>query len=304
MKVLDAAYPAWTIPELANPQIAGVIRYVGDEASSKNMRPREFSELVAAGVRVGTVFETSGTDYVGGYAQGVTDGRKARTAAHGLGFPDSRPIFCTVDRGDGPNPTIVDYERGFNVGAGFGHWLEGFYGDRALAGLLFSAGVVGWYWQTNARGWPGDATDDPRAAIIQRTSKSFPQIPPGSYDESDVFATDWGQYPAPASPVPAPPPPPPTSTHHAGGPMATGYDIFEQAIVALDEHGAGHVPIPGVHASDVFSIMPIATPDPAKTGGYYPIPSVSLTIGADGNAELVLEHGQPHGPASVRACHT
>lgn len=298
MQVLDAAFPHWTIGQLVAAGV-GVMRYVGSHGNPKNIGQGEFDALVNGGVPFGLVYEGSGTDYVGGAAAGLRDGQTARGAAHGLGWPDGLPIYCTVDTGAGPDPAIISYQHGFNAGA---RTPEGaFYGDVALAGLLFAAGLIRWYWQPGARAWPGDATDDPRACLIQRAGGVRPAVD-GSFDVNDVFATNWGQYPAPASPVPAPPPAPPTSTPNEGGPDV-GYTRFEQT-VTLDEHGAGHLPIPGVSAADVFSWGSIATPDPAKLGRYVPIPDVSLTIGADGKAELVLENGQPHGPASVRACHT
>lgn len=296
MQVLDAAFPSWSLSQLVG---LGVMRYVGSHGNPKNIGQGEYDALIAGKIPFGLVFESNGTDYVNGYGQGVTDGQTARGAAHGLGWPDGRPIYCTVDRGDGANPVIIDYQRGFNAGASMP--IGAFYGDRALAAVLFAAGMIRWYWQPGARAWPGDATDDPRAALIQRAGRTVPGVA-GSYDVNDVFATDWGQYPAPSSPVPAPKPQPPTTTPFPGGPVPD-LTIFEQAIPALDEHGAGHVPIPGVKSGSVFSWGAIATPDPAKVGHYVPIPSVSLTIGADGFAELVLENGQPHGPASVRAVH-
>jgi Domain of unknown function (DUF1906) len=301
--VLDAAYPRWSIGQLKSwhesGRLAGVIRYVGSSHSSKNIQPREFDELVAGGIPLGLVFESTGTDYTAGAAAGGPDGTTARVAAHACGFPDSRPIYSTVDRGDHANPALIDYQRAYNVTCGQRHYLEGFYGDRELGGELFGAGLLGWYWQTNARGWPGDALDDPRAAIIQRTSKRFPELASGAYDESDVFATDWGQYPAPVPSKPVPPASPPRTSAFPGLP---GVTLFEQSCT-LDEHGAAHLPLP-VGAGNVASWGPIATPSPEKVGRYVPIPDVSLTIGGNGKGEVVLENGVPFGPASVRVLYT
>lgn len=301
--VLDAAFPRWSIGQLqswhASGRLAGVIRYVGSAASSKNITPHEFDELVMAKVPVGLVFESTGTDYTEGASAGSRDGTTARTAAHAIGFPDSRPIYSTVDRGDRADPRLIDYQRAYNVACGHRHWLEGFYGDRELGDELFGSGLLGWYWQTNARGWPGDALDDPRAAIIQRTSKRFPELPAGAYDESDVFATDWGQYPAPVPTKPVPPASPPRTSPFPGLP---GVTLFEQSCT-LDEHGAAHLPLP-VDAGHVAFWGPIATPSPEKVGRYVPIGDVSLTIGANSMGEIVIENGVPFGPASVRVLYT
>lgn len=301
--VLDAAYPRWSITQLkawhASGRLAGVIRYVGSSSNSKNIQPREFDELVVARIPVGLVFESTGTDYTAGANAGAQDGTTARKAAHVCGFPDSRPIYSTVDRGDHADPRLIAYQSAYNATCGQRHYREGFYGDRELGDELFGAGLLGWYWQTNARAWPGDALDDPRAAIIQRTSKRFPELAAGAYDESDVFATDWGQYPAPVPTKPVPPASPPRIGPFPGLP---GVTLFEQTCT-LDEHGSAHLPLP-VDAGHVVCWGPIATPSPEKIGRYVPIGDVSLTIGQNGKGEIVLENGVPFGPASVRVLYT
>lgn len=305
-KVLDAAYPRWTIAQLQEWKrshgLLGVMSYVSWLPNGKVITRDRFAALEEAGIDQGLVWESTGTDFTGGYSAGLKDGTEARRQANLLGFPAERPIYSTIDVGAHASAIATEYQHGFDIGSGVGApGGEGFYGDRELALAMRAAGVLDrFYWETNARAWPGDGVDDAAAVMIQRTSKSFP-LPPGSYDESDVFARDWGQHPAPTS-APVPKPSPPISIPMPGGPDMD-YTRFEQT-VTLDDHGDGHVPIPGVLASAVFSWGAIATPDPAKVGHYVPAPNVSLTIGQDGHAELILEGGLPNGPASVRACHT
>ncbi len=102
--------------------------------------------------------------------------------------------------------------------------------------------------------------------------------------------------------TPTPPPvvviPPPVTTDLGDRPVK-----LTDISMKLDSAGNGHVPVAGVRSGAVVAVTGIATPSPEKIGRYVPIPSVNLTIGADGYAEIVVEHGPPSGPATVRVAH-
>lgn len=308
-RVLDAAYPRWSIEQLVEwlhaGRLAGVMRYVGDASNGKNITPDECHELLAANVPFGLVYETSGTDYTGGGPAGAHAGSVARANARRVGFPDSRPIYSTVDRGDHASPLIVQYQAAYNSSGGAGPGGGAFYGDGDLAAMLFAHGLIRWHWQPGARAWPGDAIDDPRAALIQRTSASFPELPRGTYDENDVFASDWGQVPAPAV-HPLPPPKPPTAVvteYEDDGEMGKQADV---RIDRLDEHGNGHVELKPplvpetVASSRVKGLFHLAVRPPETAGKYDPIPKLSLTLDAQHDSEVVIEGGLPLGACTFR----
>lgn len=303
--VLDAAFPRW-LDQLDTLPILGVMRYVSWLPNGKVIGKAEFDATLAAGKAVGIVWESTGTDYVGGYDAGHRAGLEARRQAHALGFPDSRPIYTTVDRGDHWSDVLGEYQRGFNDAAGQQGAPQGFYGDVELGHRLLDLGLIAWFWQTNARAWPGDSIDSPRAALIQRTSKSHPSLPASSYDENDVFALDWGQFPAPAPPSP-PEPPTGTTTSYTEASVPEQTDI---RIPKLDEHGNGHVKLAPpltptkLTAGRVHSLFHLAVRPPESAGRYDPIPRLSLTIGPDHLGEVVVEGGLPGGACTFRVTWT
>ena len=198
---------SWWRPMVADLKAAGIVavsRYVAWEPNGKVITLDEYNALRAAGIGVILNWESTGTSYTGGYVQGTKDGAEARRQARALGHPDTRPIYASTDSGIEPQQALYDYQRGFNDGGGCG--VQGFYGDAACADALFVRGLINWFWEANARGWPGSAVDDPRAVIIQRTTHSHPNLPANQYDESDRMQLDYGQVPAPPSPPPPVPP--------------------------------------------------------------------------------------------------
>lgn len=302
MQVLDAAFPHWTIAQLQAARL-GVMRYVGSAGNPKNITSGEFRAYVAGGVPFGLVYESSGADYVGGTAAGRVAGFAARTPARAFGFPDSRPLFTTIDRGVHWADVIGDYQRAFNIAAAGGA-PQGFYGDAEIGDRLLALGLIRWYWQAGARAWPGDAIDDPRACLVQRVAKTYPQFPASSYDVNDVFATDWGQYPAPKLTPPKPPKPPTgTTTHYEDPHMPNATDI---RIDRLDEHGNGHVELKPplvpelLTSARVKGLTHLAVRPPESAGTYDPIPRLSCTIAPDKAAEIVIEGGSPNGVCTFR----
>ena len=203
---------SWWRPAIADLKAAGIVavsRYLAwypPGSPGKVILKPEYDALRAAGIEVVLNWESTGTSYTGGYAQGVKDGAEARRQARALGHPDTRPIIQSVDTGIQPSQVLYDYQRGFNDGGGVG--IQGFYGDAACADALFARALISVFWQANARGWPGSSVDDPRAALIQRTSKSHANLPANQYDESDRKQLDFAQAPAPAQAPAAPVTPP------------------------------------------------------------------------------------------------
>jgi len=206
MKALDFSFSRPPVTQLKNAGIAGVIRYVTGQG--KAIDKPEFDSYVNASIPVALVFEQDTTSWRGGAGTGLAHGRLARQTASGIGFPKSRPIYAAYDTDIAPGSTdwvaAISYQTGFNTGAG---GVQGAYAEAALLDELLNRGLIKWAWQTESRGFPGNSIDDPRACLIQRTWHTLAGVDAHQVDENDVFATDWGQHPAPQ---PATPPQPTT----------------------------------------------------------------------------------------------
>ena len=200
-------YSGWR-PDPASLKAAGVVgvcRYLASSAQAwKVITKSEYERTLAAGLPVTLNWEETAGSWRGGYPLGRSHGQTARQLARALGHPDERPIIQSIDTTVNPGElaTAVDYQRGFNEGGGLGP--QGVYGTKYVIDSLFTLGLVRVGWQAAARGWYGNGPDCTNAALIQRTSKSYPQFPPASYDENTVHRGDWGQHPAPSAAEPTP----------------------------------------------------------------------------------------------------
>lgn len=206
--VLDAAYPVWTPESLRQAGVAGVARYLSWEPNSKVIQKAEYDALLAAGITVMLNWESTGRSWRNGFSAGYAEGKEARRQARALGHPDTRPVIQSIDENVDPHEIhyALDYQRGFNLGGGCGP--QGCYSTALVLDAMHLAGLIIVGWQTNARGWYGNAADSQNAALLQRTSKSYPQFPENSYDESDPVRADWGQHPSPSIPPIVQPPKP------------------------------------------------------------------------------------------------
>jgi hypothetical protein len=178
--------------------IVGVCRYICRPTSKfnadKTITKAEYDRLHAAGIAVTLNFEQE-KDRWRHPELGFSDGQVARSMARALGHPDSRPIIQSVDTNwtSGELSVALSYQAEFNRGSGTGP--QGMYGTAAMIDAAFARGLIVLGWQTGSRSWTGNATDSPNAALLQRTTKSYPQFPPTSYDENDIRKADWGQWP-------------------------------------------------------------------------------------------------------------
>jgi len=191
-------YSGWR-PDPASLKAAGVVgvcRYLATPAQSwKVITQGEYDRLLGAGLTVTLNWEETAGSWRGGYSLGYSHGRSARIFARLLGHPEERPIVQSIDTAVAPAElnVAIDYQRGFNDGGGLGS--QGVYATKYVIDALFALGLVRVGWQAAARGWYGNGPDCANAAIIQRTSKSYPQFPATSYDENTVHKADWGQHP-------------------------------------------------------------------------------------------------------------
>lgn len=293
-RALDSAFPRWTIAELKAAGIVAVFRYLAFKPNGKVIEKPEYDGYIANGIAVGLVWESSGHSFTGGYAVGYVEGAEARKQARLLGHPDDRPLYTAYDVGALPSQVIMDYQRGFNDGAG-PSGAQGVYGDVAIGHALLDAGRCSVFWQTNARGWPGDRVDSPRAVMIQRYAQVVPGVT-GSYDVDDVFAADFGQHPRPVvAPVPKPSPPTQHPTISIGDPHVHTTLISG---IHLDGDGNGEVAVHKVPAQHVIATVVIGGSNPLVARRYDKTPTTRV-VNDSNPALVVISAGEPNGTYSL-----
>lgn len=162
----------------------------------------EYDSYLRAGLSVALIVEVDKDDYKGGYARGFQYGQLSLQNARSLGHPDSASAILTVQDvsfGATDYNLGVEYTRGFRDGRGLAPIV---YGGTNLINRCVQAGVASGGWKAAAGSW--SSVSSPYLVMVQKTSKSYPQFPPLSYDENDVVASDWGQAPRPGGQDPTP----------------------------------------------------------------------------------------------------
>lgn len=212
-------------------RLAGRMRYTMPASFRwpKAITQAEYAARARAGIPQALNVETTGKSWRGGFTAGQIDGSYGLIGARECGH--TRPVYYSADEGIPSTalPTLADYMRGVN--AANGGRLQAFYGDAEAIDFLFAHGLISFGWQTNARSWPGDEVDNPRAALVQRTSHSLPQFPSNLYDESVVQHDDWAQSPAPRMIVP--PKPVPLKIDTAPGVQSNGGKMQTKTVTLL-----------------------------------------------------------------------
>jgi hypothetical protein len=169
---------------------AGAVRYIGFPDRRKCTTRGEFADFGASAIGMALVFESSATDWRGGFWAGQVSGRRGRDHANAIGFPADRPIYMAIDQdvvSNGEFATMIEYLRGAGTSLG-GPQATGVYGEADVIDRARDAGVASWFWQTAA--WShGRRTT---AHLFQHVGT----ITVGGVgcDINDVLVPDWGQH--------------------------------------------------------------------------------------------------------------
>lgn len=186
-------------------------RYLSGGVSKKDITSAEYVQLRSANLAVVLVWEAGGSAAIGGFKQGVGDAQAARAQLARLGLPPNRPVYFAVDYDAGAKPSTltvaIDYIRGAASVLGVAN--TGVYGGYRVTEGCLDAGVCKFAWQTYA--WSYGRWG--RAQF--RQTRNGQNVAGATVDLCEAVATDYGQWPAPALPVPVPPvvkPKPPAQT--------------------------------------------------------------------------------------------
>lgn len=138
-------------PTPAQDKAAGikfVLRYLSTAGNPKNITKAELAALHGAGIKVGLVFETTGTSFLRGRAQGSADALLAQKQAAALGYPKAVIYFAIDTDPHGREALIVQYMRG--VASVLGHDRSGVYGGYGAVKAALDAKVCKYAFQTYA----------------------------------------------------------------------------------------------------------------------------------------------------------
>jgi hypothetical protein len=160
--LLDYAWQKPTPAAIVAGGYAGVLRYLSTDGS-KNLTPGERDGLLAAGLSIGLVWETTATRASQGYAAGQHDAQMAEAQADALGYPAGCPIFYAVDYDAAP-AAVVPYFQGVQ---GLARRPVGVYGSANVIEAVPAA----WKWQTVA--WSRGRVS-PQAHLYQTLQASLP----------------------------------------------------------------------------------------------------------------------------------
>jgi hypothetical protein len=180
---------------------AGVMRYLSGGPNVKNLMPAEAKPLLAAGLSIGLVWETTANRASAGRTAGAYDAGLAEARADALGYPSTAVIFYAVDFDAAPS-AVAPYFDGVMSSA---KRPVGVYGGIRVVEAMH-ARAVPYMWQTAAWSTVGGVRQVSKIAhLYQRIHASVPH-PISGTDENVVMHPFpmWSHAKAQPLPVPAP----------------------------------------------------------------------------------------------------
>jgi hypothetical protein len=187
---IDIAWARPTIAEIKSTGATWVARYFSNDPT-KNITAAEVRDYPASGLGIVTVWESTATRALAGFAAGQADARTAERQRASVGLPADHIHHFAVDT-DTDWPSVNPYFDG--VTSVIGKARTGVYGGLRVIDGAHSYGLR-YLWQTVA--WSGGVWS-PYATIRQPGGTALN----GAADYDTAEATDFGQYPRPAAPQP------------------------------------------------------------------------------------------------------
>ena len=202
--VAKGADYSWDRPDLDclwNNGVRFLCRY-GSGDPSKDLSKSELDKILSRGMTVCVVYQYSKTQMAGGYSAGQADARKADSFVAGLGMA-GLPVYFPCDQdyeamSSSAKSAADAYFDGVKSVIGLAR--TGGYGDDTFCQRMFGTGRITYGWQTYA--W-SEGMWEPRAQL--RQVKNDVTVCGGAIDWDEAWASDYGQWPRPASAQPAPP---------------------------------------------------------------------------------------------------
>jgi hypothetical protein len=197
-KGIDVAWDRPTISQIKGTGAEWVARYFSLDPT-KNLTAEEVRDYAAAGLATVTVWETTATRALDGYAAGQADAHTAEQQRSAVGLPATHVHHFAVDT-DTTWAAVEPYFAG--AASVIGQARVGAYGGLKVIAGAAAAGYR-YLWQTDA--W-SNGVWSPKATIRQQGGTCLA----GQADYDTAETVDFGQYPRPVvkPPVPTPTPTP------------------------------------------------------------------------------------------------
>lgn len=169
----------------------GIIGYVSQSTTGKNLTVDDVARIHATGLDVGLVYEYNTQSALGGYVQGQRDAYIAVAHAQGLGAPKGVCLYASVDWDVQRDQvaTVLNYAHGFADVARNAGYRYGIYAGYRPCAYLVQAGYDGLLWQTYA--WSSGQWVA-QAAIRQVANGIF--VAGVDVDRDVAQVIDWGQW--------------------------------------------------------------------------------------------------------------
>ncbi len=197
-EVVDYSFAHPTPQAIKDAGYRGVLRYLAPLPNAKVITTAERDALLAAGLSIGLVWESTASRAGEGQGAGEADAQAANGQADHLGAPDDATIYYAVDFD--AEPSVV---RPYFMGAhNHGGRPVGIYGSFRVCEAILQDGTAKMAWQTVA--WSHGLVSD-KAVLYQRAAPTLGPV--AGTDENVCLAADWGQWPRPTQP-PQPTPDP------------------------------------------------------------------------------------------------
>lgn len=182
--VLD--YATWrpSIAQLDAIGASGVLRYLAQATTlpGKLVTADEIVYYHNGGVAVGLNYESSRSDFDGGYSRGRVNGLFSSTMAESYNYPLDVPVWVSDDTNVGPTniATHLAYAEGFRDGVL--PWEMGIYGDNDILNAAYVSGITRWLWYAGAKSWSSGKPPIEGCNVEQTVKDSTP-----SYDMNRVL---------------------------------------------------------------------------------------------------------------------
>lgn len=185
LRGIDVAWAQPTISQIKGTGATWVARYFSPD-STKNLTAAEVRDYAAAGLGTVTVWESSATRALDGYAAGQADAHTAEQQRAAVGLPPTQIIHFAVDT-DTTWAAVSPYFAG--AASVIGQARTGAYGGLKIVEGAYAAGYR-FLWQTDA--WSGGVWSA-HATIRQEGGT----VLAGQADYDTAEVVDFGQYPRP-----------------------------------------------------------------------------------------------------------